>query len=46
MGGAHGKRVTNWAGTRVVKSCTSCHDPHSPLFKKRWPKTYSPPIVK
>ncbi len=46
IGGAHGKRVSNWAGKRVVKNCTSCHDPHSPLFQKRWPKTYSPPIDK
>jgi hypothetical protein len=44
VGGAHGKRVTYWAGTRVVKSCTSCHDPHMPLFKKRWPSTYSRPF--
>ena len=44
VGGAHGKRVATWAGKRVVKNCTSCHDPHSPLFKKRWPRTYSPPF--
>jgi len=42
VGGAHGKRVSYWAGQRVVKNCTSCHDPHSPRFEKRWPKTYSP----
>jgi hypothetical protein len=41
VGGAHGKRITYWAGRRVVKNCTSCHDPHSPRFEKRWPKTYS-----
>jgi hypothetical protein len=46
LGGAHGKRVANWAGKRVVKNCTGCHDPHSPLFKKQWPKTYSPPSTK
>ncbi len=46
VGGAHGKRIGYWAGPRVVKSCTSCHDPHAPLFKRRWPATYSPPIVK
>jgi len=45
-GGAHGKRVSYWAGPRVVKNCTSCHDPHSPRFKKRWPKTYSRPLLK
>jgi len=46
VGGAHGKRVSFWAGKRVVKNCTSCHDPHSPRFEKRWPVTYSPPIDK
>ncbi len=46
VGGAHGRRISNWAGKRIVKNCTSCHDPHSPLFKKRWPKTYSPPFIK
>lgn len=42
-GGAHGKRVDYWAGERVVQNCTACHDPHSPLFKKRFPVTYSQP---
>ncbi|MCP4692930.1 MAG: hypothetical protein GY859_33120 [Desulfobacterales bacterium] len=46
IGGAHGKRVAYWAGQRVVKNCTSCHNPHSPRFEKRWPKTYSPPFSK
>jgi hypothetical protein len=46
VGGAHGKRVSHWAGQRVVKNCTSCHNPHSPLFEKRWPKTYSRPLKK
>ncbi len=46
VGGAHGKRVSNWAGKRVVQNCVSCHDPHSPLFKKRWPITYSQPVKK
>jgi hypothetical protein len=46
VGGAHGKRISYWAGQRVVKNCTGCHDPHSPLFKKRWPATYSPPLSK
>ena len=44
VGGAHGKRVSCWAGKRVVMTCTSCHDPHSPHFAKQWPKTYSPPL--
>ncbi len=43
VGGAHGKRVSYWAGQRVVKNCTGCHNPHSPRFEKRWPATYSPP---
>lgn len=46
VGGAHGKRVSYWAGQRVVKNCTACHDPHSPRFEKRWPKTYSRPLSK
>ena len=44
IGGAHGKRVTYWAGERVVKNCTYCHDPHSPKFEKKWPETYSVPL--
>ena len=46
VGGAHGKRVSYWAGKRVVQNCVSCHNPHSPRFKKRWPVTYSPPFQK
>ncbi len=46
VGGAHGKRISHWAGRRVVKNCTGCHDPHSPRFKKRWPVIYSPPLSK
>lgn len=44
LGGAHGKRVTNWAGDRVIYNCTTCHSPHSPKFEKRFPATYSVPI--
>lgn len=44
LGGAHGKRVTYWAGERVVRNCTSCHDPHSPAFKTKMPETYSLPL--
>ena len=44
IGGAHGKPVSHWAGQRVVKNCTACHDPHSPRFEARWPATYSPPF--
>jgi hypothetical protein len=31
--GAHGKRITGWKGPRVIKNCTSCHNPHEPSFK-------------
>ena len=32
-------------GRRIfVQNCASCHDPHAPLFEKRWPKTYSQPL--
>ena len=44
VGGAHGKRISYWAGERMVMNCTSCHDPHSPRFAKKWPKTYSLPL--
>ncbi|WP_051305747.1 hypothetical protein [Desulfogranum mediterraneum] len=44
LGGAHGKRVSRWAGERVVYSCASCHDPHSPRFEQRFPATYSVPL--
>lgn len=36
-GGAHGKRLGGWAPPRVVASCTSCHNPHAPQLKSRWP---------
>jgi hypothetical protein len=44
LGGAHGKRVSNWAGERVIYNCATCHDPHSPRFEKRFPATYSVPL--
>jgi len=43
LGGAHGKRVTYWSGERVIYNCSTCHDPHSPRFEKRFPATYSRP---
>lgn len=46
VGGAHGKRIGYWTGKRVVKTCASCHDPHSPHFEKRWPVTYSSPTAR
>jgi hypothetical protein len=45
VGGAHGKRAEYWAGERVVFNCTSCHNPHSPRFEKRFPATYSPASI-
>jgi len=44
LGGAHGKREKYWAGKRVVRNCTSCHNPHSPAFPIRMPATYSLPL--
>jgi hypothetical protein len=44
LGGAHGKRASYWAGERVIFNCTTCHDPHSPRFAKRFPATYSVPL--
>ncbi len=44
LGGAHGKRVQYWTGDRVVYNCATCHDPHSPRFKERFPATYSVPL--
>ncbi|MCP4339875.1 MAG: hypothetical protein GY799_13535 [Desulfobulbaceae bacterium] len=44
LGGAHGKRVSYWAGDRVIFNCTTCHDAHAPKFAKRFPATYSAPL--
>lgn len=44
LGGAHGKREVYWAGERVVRNCTSCHNPHSPAFPTKMPETYSLPL--
>lgn len=44
LGGAHGKREAYWAGERVIRNCTSCHNPHSPAFKPKMPETYSLPL--
>jgi uncharacterized CHY-type Zn-finger protein len=41
--GAHGKRVANWRGERVIYNCTYCHDPHSPSLKPRAPSR-PPPV--
>jgi hypothetical protein len=36
-GGAHGKRLDAWSGTRVVMGCGDCHDPHAPRVPVRIP---------
>jgi len=36
-GGAHGKRLNYWAGKRVIKNCTSCHNAHHPAIDPRLP---------
>lgn len=36
-GGSHGKRASGWAAERVVHSCASCHNPHTPALPSRWP---------
>jgi hypothetical protein len=36
--GAHGKRENGWRYKRAIYNCVSCHNPHSPTFKMRWPK--------
>lgn len=33
--GAHGKRVGNWQGERVVYNCTACHYQHAPGMDTR-----------
>jgi len=42
-GGAHGKRIANWQGERVIWACPACHNPHSPTIKPRAPKP-PPPV--
>jgi len=44
-GGAHGKNLSGWQGSRVSKLCTECHDPHDPSIKKRWPSRYNSVMV-
>lgn len=43
--GAHGKRLANWSGERVIYSCPQCHDPHDPAIKARAPQPL-PPVRK
>ena len=35
--GVHGKRTGFWNGEKDYLLCASCHDPHSPKFKKMKP---------
>ena len=42
--GAHGKRLNNWQGERVIYACSHCHDPHTPAIKPR--KPMPPPRVR
>lgn len=44
QGGAHGKRLHGWAGTRIIRNCTGCHDPHQPGFPVRMPAFAPRPI--
>ena len=41
--GAHGKRLANWRGERVIFSCVECHNPHRPSIAPRPPEP-PPPI--
>lgn len=42
--GAHGKRLGNWQGERLMEVCTGCHDPHDPAIKPR--KPFAPPALR
>jgi len=44
LGGAHGKRLYGWSGTRVLRNCTGCHDPHQPGFPTRLPSFAPKPV--
>jgi hypothetical protein len=36
--GVHGRRTGYWDGPKKYYLCTSCHDPHSPRFKRITPE--------
>lgn len=41
--GAHGKRVANWQGERLLYGCPECHNPHQPQIAPR-PPIAMPPV--
>lgn len=41
--GAHGKRVSNWRGERLLYGCPECHNPHRPAIAPR-PPMAPPPV--
>ena len=45
-GGAHGKRIASWAPPRASMTCVSCHDPHEPGFKTKWPARFNTQKIK
>ncbi len=46
LGGAHGKRVRGWINPRLINGCVSCHDPHQPSIKSRWPARLNTSMIK
>lgn len=42
--GAHGKRIGLWNGVRVLRTCTECHDAHTPQIPLEEP--VGPPQVR
>lgn len=42
--GGHGKRIGFWKGERVLRTCTECHNAHSPAFEPIKPAP--PPLVR
>lgn len=41
--GAHGKRVADWQGNRLLYGCAECHNPHHPQIAPR-PALAPPPV--
>ena len=38
IAGVHGKRTGRWDGEKTYMVCSSCHDPHAPLFEPLVPE--------